>query len=443
MATYPTYDYEQEQASIAQKQALMQQMMQQMGQAPAPGGVQATSSRSGSIAAILNAILPAVKGYIAHGKMDKLDAQKTDLSNRYREDLVNGMQQFEQTSTPHQEFPQGPMPDGSSIPPVDVAGDRKKAIYDALASNHPVLRDMGMKLLTQKPEIPKVEKVGKDENAYITGPDGKAQLWASGVKSPVPVHAVEGTLYGPEDAPKMVPLGGANFTKPYKDDFGNPVQRNVDTGKEDVIDKAPKVNVHTTVQAGDTALMKTLGEGTGKLVLDAQKAKTQGQRTLGVMSRLDELDRQGIFSGPSANATTTLESFATTMGIPVDKGKLGRSEAYNSELAKQTANVLMDGSVGRSMTDEDRKVFQSQFPQMIQSPAGRAQIRQRLQYAAQQDIGYANGVEQNLRKNYPEAAKMFNVAPSQVDYNQSPQAPTAPQAPGRVLTIEEYLNGSH
>ena len=204
------------------------------------------------------------------------------------------------------------------------------------------------------------------------------------------------------------------------------------------LDNAPKVNVTNTINTGDNALMNKLGESTADLINAARTGKQQAQQMMFTADRLEKLNKEGVFSGPTANIATTLGAFAQTLGVPVDQEKLGRSEQYNAILAQQVAKVLMAGSgVGRSMTDEDRKRFEQQFPQLISTPQGRQQVIEMLRNSAAQDMQYANQVEANLRKNYPEAARLWDVAPTNVGFPTPANA--GGQGPGNPIPLDQYL----
>ena len=204
------------------------------------------------------------------------------------------------------------------------------------------------------------------------------------------------------------------------------------------LDNAPKVTVHNAVNMGDNALMKKLGESTAELINNARTGKQQAQQMQFTANRLEELNNKGVFSGPTANVATTIGAFAQTLGVPVDRSKLGRSEEYNAILAQQVAKVLTAGNgVGRSMTDEDRKRFEQQFPQLVSTPQGRRQIIGMLRNSASQDMRYANQVEANLRKNYPEAARLWDVAPTNIGFPTPVNA--GGSGPGNPIPLDQYL----
>lgn len=239
-----------------------------------------------------------------------------------------------------------------------------------------------------------------------------------------------GTVYDPLTAQPGTQLG--EKFGPTQMVNGEAVQFEGTTNKAHQVAARPtQVSVRqSSVNKGEDSFMKGVGEDAAKLVGDARRAKFMGQQTLNIADKLEALDKKGVFSGPTANVATTLSSLADTLGVPVDRSKLGTSQEYTSLLAKQVSDVLTNGSVGRSMTDADREAFMAQFPQLVSSPQGRQQIINRMRVAAKQDVDYADQVHANLNQNYPEAARLFNVAPTTQPFPVQAN-PTAP-GPKRV-----------
>jgi hypothetical protein len=423
MAFGSNYDYDLEKAKLDKKRQMLEGIamgsLKPMEMPTAgPGQTQAKMGWAQALAPIAQAFL-AAKG------MKGVDSQQADLSGRYKEDLVKGMGNYMDTMNGKTEMlpNQGPMPDGSAVqgefPQQTQAPDHRKAILDAIASNHPVLQQMGMAQLAQ---------MGKDRLSMkdiLTLPDfdAKARLAAaqsgdiSQLKPKMSEHVVNNQIVAgtPGDGFKGVGDFRDKFG-PLTDVRGDVYQQEQGTGAYKKLDNAPKVNVHNVVNTGDDAFMKKLGTDTASMVGEARKAKQNGEQGMLIAGKLEDLNNKGVFSGPTANVATTLGTFADTVGIPVDQNKLTNSQEYQGTIAKQVSKVLMDGSVGRSMTDEDRKAWTAQFPQLVNTPEGRQRIIALMRQGAQQDIDYHSKVDEALRKNYPDAHKLFNVAPSNVRY---------------------------
>lgn len=431
MPMMPTYDFETEADAIKRKQAIAD-ALQQSALAPMQMPTQPGVKLSG-----VNVLAKLLEGYVAGKKSDEAKADRTALSQRYGDELKSGMEQYYKTmqgyETPFMAL--APNEDGSPQM-VKVPGDRKKAIFDALASNHPILRDLAMQQLKEEGKntlTPKDLLAIATPESILANPNNTA-----GWKPKRELKAVAPGEVLLDSSGNFATPGNPAGSPPWKTTtIGGDLYQESSTGLRK-LDNTPKVSVHTTVQTGDNALMKKLGESTAELIDGARKGKQQAQQTQFTANRLEELNNKGVFSGPTANIATTLGAFAQTLGVPVDQNKLGRSEEYNAILAQQVSKVLTAGSgVGRSMTDEDRKRFEAQFPQLISTPQGRQQIIGMLRNSAAQDLQYANQVEANLRKSYPEAARLWDVAPTNVGFPNPANA--GGSGPGTPIPLDQYL----
>lgn len=436
MPMLPTYDFETEADAIKRKQAIadaMQASALQPLELPTQPGVKLSG---------VNVLAKLLEGYVAGKKSDEAKADRTALSQRYSDELRSGVEQYYKTlqgyEAPSMAF--APTEDGTPRM-VQVPGDRKKAIFDALASNHPVLRDLAMQQLIEegKGQLTPKDLLGLATPESVLGNINNPAAWKP--KREFKAFAPGEVLL--DAAGNYATPGNPSGQPPFGlQTIGGDLYQVSPTGLKK-LDNAPKVNVTNTINTGDNALMKKLGESTADLITAARAGKQQAQQMMFTADRLEKLNKEGVFSGPTANIATTLGAFAQTLGVPVDQEKLGRSEQYNAILAQQVAKVLMAGSgVGRSMTDEDRKRFEQQFPQLISTPQGRQQVIEMLRNSAAQDIQYARQVEENLRKNYPEAARLWDVAPTNVEFPQPVvgKGPVAGQAPSpTVIPLDQYL----
>ena len=431
MPMMPTYDFETEADAIKRKQAIadaLQQSALQPLQLPTQSGVKLSG---------VNVLAKLLEGYVAGKKADEAKADRAALSQRYGDELKSGMEQYYKTMQGYETPSMALTPNEDGSPQmVKVPGDRKKAIFDALASNHPVLRDLAMQQLKEEGKNQLTPKdlltISTPESVLANTNNPAAWKPKRELKAYAPGEVLldsSGNYATPGNTSGQVPFDLKTI--------GGDLYQTSATGYKK-LDNAPKVTVHNAVQMGDNALMKKLGESTAELINTARTGKQQAQQMQFTANRLEELSNKGVFSGPTANVATTIGAFAQTLGVPVDQNKLGRSEEYNAILAQQVAKVLTAGNgVGRSMTDEDRKRFEQQFPQLVSTPQGRQQIIGMLRNSAAQDLQYANQVETNLRKNYPEAARLWDVAPTNVGF---PNPATAGgSGPGTPIPLDQYL----
>ena len=431
MPMMPTYDFETEADAIKRKQAIAD-ALQQSALAPMQMPQQPGVKLSG-----VNVLAKLLEGYVAGKKSDEAKSERAALSQRYGDELKSGMEQYYKTMQGYETPSMALAPNEDGTPQmVKVPGDRKKAIFDALASNHPVLRDLAMQQLKEEG---KNQLTPKDLLTISTPESVLASINNPGAWKPKrELKAVAPGEVLLDSSGNFATPGNPGGTPPWQTTkiAGDLYQQSATGLKK--LDNAPKVTVHNAVNMGDNALMKKLGESTAELINTARTGKQQAQQMMFTAQRLEELNGKGVFSGPTANVATTLGAFAQTLGVPVDQNKLGRSEEYNAILAQQVAKVLTAGNgVGRSMTDEDRKRFEQQFPQLVSTPQGRQQIIGMLRNSAAQDLQYANQVEANLRKNYPEAARLWDVAPTNVGFPTPANA--GGQGPGNPIPLDQYL----
>lgn len=412
MATQLPFDFETQQASLKRRQAVADALLQQ-GMTPRQGGM--ISNSAGTFYAGpsgLGLLAPAALMAISDKESREVEKGQQELAGKYKEGLQQELQNYERTRAGTNDE-MGP----------NLPANPRQAAINAIVSSYAPLRDIGMNDLKTASQG---QITAKDLLPY-TNPTAVPNLATRGVAGFVPkadLGESGGVIYD-KNTRQVVKLEGPAPTRRMEN--GDLFEESPSTGTWKKLDNAPKITTNVSVSNGDNEFLKKLGAQTAELVTDARNRKVNAERMVNVASRLEELSNQGTFSGPTANIAVTLGQFADTLGLPVDKAKIGTSEEYTALLAKQVANVLMDGSVGRTMTDEDRKRFEQQFPQLVNTPEGRQQIISMLREGARQDIEYAAGVEQNLMKQYPEAARLFNVAPSNVPMP-APRSP-APKQP--------------
>lgn len=435
MATNLPFDYENEQKELDRKRAISEAMLQAAMQQK--GGQGQMVGNHFVAPSPLAALVPIAQMLASQKMNERVAGQAKDLRDRYNTDLAAGMEKYFNTregkpaimgtAGPEQALAGGGGPTVENAArlgqPYEVSpavkGDPRRAAIEAVTSGFAPLQQVGMKDL---------ETLGKNtlttkDVLGLSGYDPKSKIAAamagdySKLAPETKEHVVNGRVVAgrPEAGYKSV----GDFRERYGPTTyvnGEAVQFEQGTGKAHQVATRPTQVKQTTVNQGESEFMKTLGRDTGELVKQARLQKKSAQQMNFTANRLEQLNEQGVFSGPTANLATTVAAFADTLGAKVDKEKLARSEEYAAIGAQQVAKVLMDGSVGRSMTDEDRKRFEQQFPQLINSPEGRTKIIGMLRGAAAQDEQYANQVEINLKEQFPDAARLFAITPTNIPY---------------------------
>lgn len=407
-------DYTTSQQSLARKRAVLdalgQQALQQRG--PQFHGPHYVGPGLADAAARL-----ATAYMVSKGQGD-IDNEQTALTQQYNTGLKGALTNYEDTR-------QNPV-------------NARRAAVEAVASGYQPLYDIGMNDLKQQQKQQDPFDVSKTF-AYAD-PESIPNIVNQGISGFKPKRDISKvgtgeTLFDPTTGQVVQLQGPTPKQVELKGDLYEP---NVSTGSFRKLDNSPNVRVGVNVkQTGEDAFSKEFGTQKAKDVIEAGRQKQQAQQTLTAVSRLEALNKQGVFSGPTANLATTLGQFANAIGVPVDKGKLGRSEEYNSVLSNQIGRFLLDSNLGRTLTDADRTAIQQNFAQLVNTPEGRQRIIGLMRDNARQSIEYSSSIEKNLKKAFPEVGRLVDVAPTSFSY---PEAnPAAGNSTGKVMTLDDYL----
>lgn len=455
------YDYDVAEEDFKRRQAVANAMQQ--------ASMEPLQQTPGAPTHWSSVLAKLVQGYGALKDQEKLKEDKTAFAAQSQKDLVGGLQQFFDTSQGHQKDLYGPTPDGGVLPPAQVPGDPKKAIFEALAARHPQVRQLAMQQLTgmgkqqlspkdllavSTPESvmanpndpskwqPKRELKGVTPGEVLLDASGRiAQPGEVPQGRPMPQapqtpqtpggYAYTGgqPLPGSGARPPMVPpLGGAAGMPPQSTPepsamrgtgwetvtIGGDLYQKTATGLRK-LDNAPKVNIATNINSGENAFMKGIGEDSAKLVTNARNAKVQAQQDIVTADRLEGLFKQGVVTGPTANIAIAASALADTLKLPGVREKLGASEEFKAIVGRQAAAAL-SGPGGAKMTDKDMELFLSQYPQLTNSSQGIPAVIKAVRDNAQQKINYADSMEKSLQETYPEAARLLGVTPSAMPY---------------------------
>lgn len=119
---------------------------------------------------------------------------------------------------------------------------------------------------------------------------------------------------------------------------------------------------------------KEVGTGEGKTITAAREQRMGAQRMFTMASRLEELDQDGILSGPTAKPLAFAGQLATGLGIqlsPEISKLLANTENFDVTVGKEISNMVLNSAAGRGFTDTDREYVVRAFPGMMQTPQGR------------------------------------------------------------------------
>lgn len=456
------FDLATAQAAIDRKRQLAQIMLQQAMQ-----GQQGQMVSGHYVApSLLATLAPLAMGAMAKGVGEQADTAAGELAAKYKSDLAAGLQKYfttregkpGQTMTTEQA---DALMNGDQAPQLagPVKADPRRAMIEAMTSQIPELRLLGqMELASTFKQDASPETFG---HSPVTEKDATGKL-ISVLYGNRGTRRVVGEAT-PYEKPMVVAdrlVDPANPTQPVADyetkggqvvtdDRGDKYQI-MSNGTWKKLDNAPKITVSqstTTVNKGEDEFSKALGKDVAEEFKKVRSEAQQAYKTKSVVSQLQELEKQGIFSGPTANVATTLAAVGNTLGLPVDQAKLANSQAFQQQFAQQVANVLTAGSgVGRSMTDEDRKAFERSLPTILMSPQGRRQVYKMLNAASEAAISRHRSFQEQLRNNptYKDAAGMLTLNPVDME----PQAGVAPPgnpavpgatAPRQPMPLDAYL----
>ena len=398
---------------------LMSGIATQQLQAPSSGGV---AGRLPGWAPLVQALAGGLAGMqqksIAEGQQNILQQQAE--GDQLSLDMLMKARQIQ----PPKEITGPPQP-GQTMPVIPGGGgeftpEYKSALLSMIAKGSPRLQPFAKAELehVNKNMLGPVDLKDRATLASIQANPNDPASWKALPKTQV----VGGNIFNVDEEGGVKRIGGTNFTDPFYLPNGKLAQNEQGTGQVFPFDNGTVVNVNASAtNQAEGSFAKGLGEDTAKAIQGARDAGSRGQKLTLFADKLESLDKEGVFSGPTANVQVFATNLANTLGIPVDEQKLATSEAYSSGILRQVAEMMTaSGGVGRSFSDADRDAYLKQFPQLIQSPQGRQRIIAEMRANGRMDLNHAKGVESRLRQAYPEHSRLLDVSPFATDYQQVP-----------------------
>jgi len=438
MATLANYDYDTENSDITRRQkiadALQAQALQPMN-LPLRGK-----------ASILNAVAPIVQALIASKSQEGLKADRAALTQRYSDDLAQGMQKFYDTSMggTDTQMVGGPNPDGtdgSHLFQTARAPNPRQAIADALASNHPVLKEFAMKQMAEQAALDKKNQISpKDLLPYaspasILANQSDPSKWAPKAN----LDKIGDVVFDPETR-SIVKLGGPEPTRTTIG--GDLYQASPSTGEYKKLDNAPKVSVAVNpVIAGQKAGMQAYWEGAGKKVNALGEIAQQASNNKQTIAELRQLDANGIFSNSPTGTATFLSNLGQAVGVPVDVAKLGNTETYNALTTELWQGLVAKYGGNRGVTADEAKEIKKMLPLAGNSPQARQQLFNILDRLSNRQIAQY----ESANKSFAKAAKMDDPElfsdQFQGVFNPAPNTPSPTTPPTRKgVTVSNWKN---
>ena len=404
MATIKNYNYDLENEQLARRQKIADALMtgQLVGQAP-----RAQAGQAGWVSA-LQGFMPAIHAMAGQYAGGKVDADRAKLTERFDSDLKTGMEAFQQTSRT----------------------DRNKAIQDAMASNHPLLREYAMKEAARKQEggLKPSDLVGISDPTSVLQNQQDTTKWLPKREK---LESVDGVAYDPSTR-ETVALGGAK-PETVKID-GDLYQRNPTTGKLSKLDNATKVTVPVNVNSAQKAGLSAYFTNAAKKVDELGAIAGQAQNNMQSIAELRNLDSQGIFSNVTTGPATFLANLGQAAGIPVNTAKLGNTESYNAITTDLWQGLVAKYGGNKGVTKEEAIEIKKMLPLAANSPQARQQMFRILENVAVRQVKqYQSANEAFARAAQTDDPTKFSTDFMNV-YTPPPSTPaptTKPKQPGK------------
>ena len=425
MPMMPTYDFETEADAIKRKQAIADAM-----QASALRPLELPTQPGVKLSGV-NVLAKLLEGYVAGKKADEAKSERAALSQRYGDELKSGMEQYYKTMQGYETPSMALAPNEDGSPQmVKVPGDRKKAIFDALASNHPVLRDLAMQQLKEEGKnqlSPKdLLSIATPESVLANQANPAAWRPKRELKAVAPGEVLldsSGNFATPGN-----PGGGQPWTTT---NIGGDLYQQSATGLKK-LDNAPKISVNASpIIQGQKAGMEAWSKKAADTVTELADSARQSVKLLSQLNQMEALTQGGTAAGPLADAAVFLSGLANQAGMKVDPAKLANSQAFNSVATQAWAALMQQNGGARGLVKEESEKLAQSLPSLVQTPQGRAQIIATLRQAATQNIQDAKkaSVEysQALQADNP-SLFTFGLSSTQL-----PQSQAMSAAPGSVM----------
>ncbi|QGH72953.1 MAG: hypothetical protein [Siphoviridae sp. ctdEk19] len=374
------------------------------------------------------------QGAIAGSELRRLTAEKRKLAETERAAMAQGVEEFMrlrsgQPSQPAQteQFTSPVFLDGQprtrEIAPAvpAVPPDKRGAIAMALGHRHLLLQQLGIAELGREPDTLKMKDL-----AQVSTPESVLAAAAAGdpsklkpkreLKSAQPGEVMydEGGFIR---APQAVQAGGAVPTG--QDGLSGPGWGTVTIGGDlyqrtatglKKLDNAPKTtNVLNAGQAFEPTYLRERGKQKAEMVDVVVKTARGARELLPNLTYLEQLNQKTSVTGPLAEFNMAVATLAQSVGLPIDKEKLGADQAYNSQINKLIMDAFATTPGGaRGFTEKETEMLKQSFPHIKQSPQARHQVLQVLKTKALRDIQLGKEVEAEERRLYGDKLPQFD-----------------------------------
>lgn len=392
-----------------------------------------------------------LQAYAASKGREQIKSDRTALADKYNTELAKGAENFYRTSEGYSEPSLARTPNADGTPQtVSVPGNPRKAIFDALASGHPVLQQMAMQqLAAQQKGVVTLEKLSAlaTPESVLANPNNPAK-W-------VPKRELKGMQPGEVliDAAGNIATPGAGATggQPSTSapggtpsgqgwdtiSIGGDLYQRTATGLKK-LDNAPKVAVSMNpVIQGQKAGMSEYFKGAAEQVKALGERARQASDIKQTLTELQALDQQGIFSNVTTGPATFLSNLGQAAGVKVDTSKLGNTEAFNALTTDLWQGLISKFGGNRGVTQQEAAEIKKMLPLAASSPQARQTLYILLNNVADRQIkqfGAAN-------KSFAQAALSEDPTKFSEGFGETylpePVAPT-PVIPGRAGAVRRF-----
>lgn len=340
--------------------------------------------------------------YVGPGLLDALSKPLTALAAQY------GTGQLDQQDAQNSQDRQQGLQDALTGLQGKTGSDFSNA---AMSSQFPELQQIGEKslLASMAPKKPETFSL-----QTVAGADGKPTLRSVGNY---------GTINSPSD-PSINPYEKPVFVG------GEAVDpTNVNYGQLYGRDPAPKVQV-TVQNTQEGARAKTLGQDEAKQIIGARQQQQAAQTNFNMADRLQQLDQDGVISGPASKPLVFAGQLASGLGInlsPDVQKTLANTENYDQTIGNVLSGMILNSSAGRGFTDTDRDYVKATFPSLMQTPAGRQQAIQFMKEGAVRAVDQGRDTETRINNGTFSQQDMTNGKMDQFRGTMNPSVPQTAQ----------------
>jgi hypothetical protein len=346
------FDYETEASALDRREKILQAMLQGSlapMDTPQIGGVAGARHP-------LEAVARIAQAYMAKKGIQTVDDKRKQMQGRYAADLQSGLNRFldESTVQPGAQPPQvGNNPSayvaGSTLSPQEAQLRRRRAIVEAMASNHPILRQVGATAF---------QGMGKDQLSAkdilgLSNMDPASALEAvqagndpGKLRPKRETHVVNNQIVK-VDGDSALPL--ADFGPKYgpvgniaTGPDGRPIvgQTELRSGKASFA-PAPGATVNVDTQGtADKAFSKSLAEGRAKAITESfEKAKGVPQ-TVATLDEAANALRAGIKSGQLADVGLVMSKLSKSLGLGDVDPTIANTEEFRAKMAGSVLEIL-------------------------------------------------------------------------------------------------------